>query len=59
MVGVVEKARDDVRMLEKMFWRVCCWDRTADWRVWAGLVERLGRRVREQVERALRAKRGV
>jgi len=40
-----------------MFWRVFCTDRRMFWP--AVLVERLGRRVREQVLRALRAKRGV
>lgn len=60
MAGVDEKARDGVRAAEKMFWRVCCfWDRRADWMFWPVLVERLGRRVREQVLRALKAKRGV
>lgn len=60
MAGVDEKARDGVRAAEKMFWRVCCFcDRKADWMFWRVLVERLGRRVREQVVRAVRAKRGV
>ena len=60
MAGVDEKARDGVRAAEKRLWRACCfWDRRADWMFWPVLVERLGRRVREQVVRALRAKRGV
>lgn len=60
MAGVDEKARDVVRAAEKMFWCGFCFcDRRADWMFWPVLVERLGRRVREQVVRALSAKRGV
>jgi hypothetical protein len=63
VAGVVEKARDvvGVKAVERVFRTFCrvCWDRTADWRCWPVLVESDGRRVREQVERALRAKRGV
>ena len=60
VAGVDEKARDGVRAAEKMFERVFCVERRAEWMFWpARLVERLGRRVREQVLRALRAKRGV
>jgi hypothetical protein len=60
VAGVDEKAREGVRVAEKMLWRVVCVERRAEWMFWpARLVERLGRRVREQVLRALRAKRGV
>jgi hypothetical protein len=60
VAGVDEKAREGVRAAEKMFWRVVWLERRADWMFWpALLVERLGRRVREQVVRALKAKRGV
>lgn len=69
MVEVVEKVRG-VWLLESeaesegrtvvaaVFWRVC-WARRLDFMNWPVLDERLGRRVREQVERALRAIRGV
>ena len=61
---VVEKARDVVGVnarerVERMLVCCVCWDRTADWMYWPVLVERDGRRVREQVESALRPKRGV
>ena len=59
VAGVDEKARDGVRVAERVFWRVFCVERRADWMFWPVLVERPGRRVREQVVRALRAKRGV
>jgi hypothetical protein len=63
LAGVVEKARDvvGVKAVERVFRMFCrvCWDRTACRRYWPVLVERDGRRVREQVERALRANRGV
>lgn len=63
LTGVVEKARDSegangVERVFKMLFCVC-WDRAAVWMYWPVLDERLGRRVREQVERALKAKRGV